>query len=193
MRKVIVILAAVLFVGCGGKQNTSTEGEASKEANTIICYWCKESIKAGAMACKHCGKHPAKPLIENEIVEQAIRKALGKPNSEGRLTETDLGKIGKLDLKYSNLSGVPPDLEKLPGLGELVLAGNNLTSVKGLENLTQLRDLDLFKNNLKDVKGLEKLKYLRELYLMKNPLSQDEINELKKALPDCKIYNDYDN
>ena len=50
----------------------------------------------------------------------------------------------------------------------LSLLGNQLTSVKGLENLTKLR----------------------QLYLRSNPdLTKAQIDELKKALPKCKIYS----
>jgi len=40
------------------------------------------------------------------------------------------------------------------------------------------------------VKGLEKLTQLKELILLKNPdLTKAQIDELQKALPNCKIYS----
>ena len=57
-----------------------------------------------------------------------------------------------------------------------------------MEKLTQLMDLRLDNNQLTDVKGLEKLTRLTELDLQENPdLTKAQIDELQKALPNCKI------
>jgi len=66
--------------------------------------------------------------------------------------------------------------------------GNQLTNVKGLEKLTQLKVLRLDFNQLTDVTGLEKLTKLKVLRLNDNPdLTKAQIDELKKALPNCTI------
>ena len=60
--------------------------------------------------------------------------------------------------------------------------------MKGLEKLTQLETLNLKDNELSDVKGLEKLTQLKVLRLIDNPdLTKAHIDQLKKALPNCKI------
>ena len=60
---------------------------------------------------------------------------------------------------------------------------------KELEKFTQLTNLDLSNNKLTDLKGLEKLTQLKVLDLTNNPnLTKAQIDELKKALPNCKIY-----
>lgn len=65
---------------------------------------------------------------------------------------------------------------------------NRLTSVKGLEKLTKLKKLHLSYNQLTDVKGLERLTQLTRLSLTNNPnLTKAQIDELQKALPNCKI------
>ena len=107
-----------------------------------------------------------KPLTKEEsakLIEAKIRKAAGKP--KGELTKADLDKVTKLYISY-----------------------NQLTSVKGLEKLTQLETLNLKDNELSDVKGLEKLTQLKVLRLIDNPdLTKAHIDQLKKALPNCKI------
>ena len=57
--------------------------------------------------------------------------------------------------------------------------------------LTQLMLLNLAGNKLMDVpKGLEKLTKLEYLNLIENPdLTKAQIAELKKALPNCKIFS----
>ena len=60
--------------------------------------------------------------------------------------------------------------------------------MKGLVKLTQLTKLYLHDNKLTDVKGLEKLTKLEVLALSGNPdLTKAQIDELRKALPNCKI------
>ena len=103
-----------------------------------------------------------------KVIEAAIRKAAKKPR--GELTKADYEKVTVLEL-YEN----------------------QLTSVKGLEKLTQLKKLDIHDNKLTSVEGLEKLKQLEGLHLNDNPdLTRAQIDELKKALPKCKIYSDFD-
>ncbi|MCH2378918.1 MAG: protein phosphatase 1 regulatory subunit 42 [Pedosphaera sp.] len=107
-----------------------------------------------------------KPLTKEEsakVIEAAIRKSLKKPT--GELTKADLKKVR-----------------------ELYLVHDQLTDVKGLEKLTQLKCLYLNQNKLTDVKGLEKLDQLKVLFLDGNPaLTKAQIDQLQKALPNCKI------
>jgi Leucine-rich repeat (LRR) protein len=123
----------------------------------------------------------------NPIIEKAIRKSLKKPT--GKLTKADFEKVTYLNLYKNKLTDVT-GLEKLTNLKHLFLGGNQLTDVKGLEKLTNLTQLFLGHNKLTDVKGLEKLKQLRWLRLSGNPdLTKAQIDELQKALPNCKIYS----
>ena len=133
-----------------------------------------------------CGKKTEK-LIANHIVERAIRYELKKPTDE--LTKADLEKVTELTLCDNQLTDVK-GLEKLTKLKELYLGSNQLTNVKGLERLTQLYFLGLTDNKLTDVKDLEKHTQLEVLRLQSNPdLTKAQIDELKKALPKCKIYS----
>ena len=129
-----------------------------------------------------------KPLTKEEsakVIEAAIRKAAKKPT--GELTKVDYNKLTELNLWRNQLTNVK-GLEKLTQLTYLVLENNQLTDVKGLEKLTKLTFLTLDRNQLTSVKGLEKLTQLNYLYLKNNPaLTKAQIDELKKALPKCKI------
>ncbi len=131
-----------------------------------------------------------KPLTKEEsakVIEAEIRKAAKKPT--GELTKADLEKVTGLSLSYSKLTSVK-GLENLTQLRFLYLDHNQLTSVQGLEKLTQLETLELKDNKLTSVKGLEKLTKLTRLFLKDNPdLTKAQIDELKKALPNCSIYS----
>ena len=133
-----------------------------------------------------------KPLTKEEsakVIEAAIRRAAKKPT--GELTKADLEKVTKLVLEDQRLLEVPKEVEKLTSLKELSLMKNRFYDVTSLEKFTQLEKLNLTGNQLTDVKGLEKLTDLRELFLRDNPsLTEAQIDQLQKALPECLIYSD---
>ena len=109
-----------------------------------------------------------KKLIADPIVEKAIRAAIKKP--EGELTKSDLDKVTALRFYANKLTEMPKELEKLTQLEYLALGLNQLTSVNGLEKLTQLEELDLRDNP---------------------DLTKAQIDELQKALPKCRIFDDF--
>ncbi len=69
----------------------------------------------------------------------------------------------------------------------LNLSDNGLTDITGLSALTAVESLDLRLNLISSVQPLMKLKTLRLLYLGGNPLSQQQLQALQEALPDCSI------
>ena len=179
-----VLLALVLGVGCGKKEEKAAPKSQSKTDTTP-----KIESKAKVTPKAEPKAEAKKPLTKEEsakVVEAAIRKAARKPT--GELTKADLEKVTELYLEVKQLTDVPKGLEKLTQLTKLNLYSNQLTDVKGLEKLTQLTHLYLHRNQLTDVKALEKLTQLKYLILHNNPdLTKAQIAELQKALPNCKI------
>ena len=149
----------------------------------LIC-----AVVALVGCCTPAPKVVPEKLIADPIVEKAIRKELKKPT--GELTKADLENVTTLFLVGNQLTSVK-GLEKLTQLTELYLNHNKLTDVKGLEKLTQLTELSLQDNQLTDVKHLEKLTQLKGLWLSDNQLTKAQIDQLQKALPNCKIYSDH--
>jgi Leucine-rich repeat (LRR) protein len=214
MKQILVMMAAVVLVGCGGsKEKATPETQAKAETKK------PEAVPVVTVT------------IDNPILENTIREYLDKPAAE--LTNADLEKVGELNFNNRGLTDAPKGLKKLTQLQKLVLANNKLTSVKGLEKLTKLEHLNLTRNQLTSVKGLEKLNQLKILYLYDNQLTdvtglekltqlqklfldgnqltdvtglekltqlkilelndnpdltKAQIDELKKALPNCLIY-----
>ena len=169
----------------------------------VLGVGCEEDAETGTSLPPELPKATSSKLIEDPIVEAAIRKSLKKP--EGKLTNADLKKVTRLNLSENRLTELPKGLElltqlkrlglsfnqltsvegleKLTQLTRLDLSANQLTSVKGLEKLTQLTWLDLHYNQLTDVKGLEKLTQLKKLNLfLNNNLTMAQIDELYEAL-----------
>jgi Leucine-rich repeat (LRR) protein len=88
----------------------------------------------------------------------------------------------------SNLAG--PAQKTNNTAKDVFLDGSDLTPLltRTGKSLTQLKVLEISYNQLTDVKGLEKLTQLTMLNLEDNPdLTKAQIDELQKALPNCKI------
>ena len=209
MKQILVMMAAVVLVGCGEFREGFKKGvDRQKKAAEARAAAEKKAVAEGAKAAASVSD-PNDP--NNVTIEVAIRKSLKYigESPTGELTQADLKKVTELELDRKQLTSVKGlekltqleslhlshnkltdvrGLENLTQLKELPLDDNQLTSVKGLENLTQLEGLWLPRNQLTDVKGLKKLTRLTELDLIDNPaLTRGQIDELKKALPKCDI------
>ena len=139
MKQIIVMMAAVVLVGCGefregfkkgvDRQKKAAEARAAAEKKAAATAEAKAAAEAKATASVSDPNDP-----NNVTIEAAIRKSLmyiGE-SPTGELTQADLEKVTELELDRKQL-----------------------TSVKGLEKLTQLESLHLPHNKLTDVKGLE--------------------------------------
>ena len=157
MKQILVIMAAVVLVGCGENREAKDKKLTKAEAYAELLAEAKKAREAEARR-----KAIADP-IANPIVEKAVREMLEKP--EGELTKADLEKVTFLNLERLQLTDVK-GLEKLTQLKALYLNGNQLTDLKRLEKLTQLEALSLADNH---------------------DLTKAQIAELQKALPECKI------
>ena len=190
MKQLLLICAVVALVGCGKKEAESPTVEI---ADPILEKAIREYFK--------------KPRYM-ELTERDLEYMTSLSFDDKKLTEVPKGlekltKLERLDLQYNQLTDMK-GLENLTQLTRLDLDHNKLTHVKGLEKLTQLRELDLENYQLTSVKGLEKLTQLEWLYLNHNQLTsakgleklslennpaltKAQIDELQKALPNCKI------
>jgi Leucine-rich repeat (LRR) protein len=56
-----------------------------------------------------------------------------------------------------------------------------------IRNLKNLRGIHLEFNNISDLSPLRNLTNLELLILSRNPIKKEDIEELKKILPNCKI------
>ena len=206
-----VLFCLCVLVGCGESKKEKAAPEAKKpEAVPVVTVTIDNPIVEKAVR-----KQLRKPT--GELTEADLEKVTRLDIEGNQLTDVpkDLEKLTqleKLNLRSTKLNSLK-GLEKLTQLQELALGenqlkavtaletltkletlrlhNNQLTDVKGLENLTQLKYLDFADNKLTDVKGLENLTQLKSLKLFDNPdLTKAQIDELQKALPNCKIYSD---
>ncbi|MDR3277948.1 MAG: leucine-rich repeat domain-containing protein, partial [Oscillospiraceae bacterium] len=84
------------------------------------------------------------------------------------------------------LSDITP-LQSMTDMQKLYLNNNNISDITPLKPMTKLRWLWLGENNIRDVTLLKSLTNLEWLNLVGNPLTPQQINDLQRALPRCKI------
>jgi Leucine-rich repeat (LRR) protein len=96
--------------------------------------------------------------------------------------------IKELYLPDRRIVTIPENICELTNLTKLYLWGNQIVDVKPLAKMTSLTLLDLGDNQIVDVKPLTKLTSLTELILWDNPIPSDQTEQLKRALPNTKVY-----
>ena len=72
-------------------------------------------------------------------------------------------------------------------LRELRIANNRITDSSSLVYLSSLETLDISGNSISSITAIKQLPNLRRLNVSGNPLSQEQVDELRDALPDCEI------
>ena len=155
MKQILVMMVAVVLVGCGeNKSKEKSDWEVAWEAKAAAEMKSAETAKIPSQQ-----KPTIERLIEEPIIEMAIRTNLGWP--KGELTEADLEKVTYLSLPY----------------------GTQLTDniVKELDKLQQLRSLSLAsKSTDTDIKLVVKLQNLTQLNLSNTQITSASIKEVVK-------------
>uniref|UniRef100_A0A6H1Z7X7 Leucine-rich repeat domain-containing protein n=1 Tax=viral metagenome TaxID=1070528 RepID=A0A6H1Z7X7_9ZZZZ len=103
-------------------------------------------------------------MTDREKIERAIKLELGLPEHHV-LTDEDGQRVTTL-----------------------YLWGKNIVDVGPLASLTALMTLDLRGNEIVDVGPLASLTALTTLYLWDNEITHSAIDDLRAALPGCRIY-----
>ncbi|MCL2108747.1 MAG: leucine-rich repeat domain-containing protein, partial [Oscillospiraceae bacterium] len=91
-----------------------------------------------------------------------------------------------LSLNGNKISDISP-LANLTNLEHLGLSDNQISDITPISNLTNLTNLYLQINQISDVSTLSGLSSLEWLGLWSNPISNEQIDELRIALPECNI------
>ena len=97
-----------------------------------------------------------------------------------------LTNLTSLRIIYNPISDITP-LQSLTNLTTLELFDNQINDITPLQSLTSLTELSLFDNQIIDITPLQSLTNLTELRLGGNQISEEQIMELREALPDCEI------
>lgn len=174
---IVVILAALILLGIAG---------CSFERVTLkgIDYNISKKLSLFADGFDDSDISPLKRIVN--LQELTIIKS----------NITDLGvfarmtKLKKLNLNENRISDLTP-LASLTNLTHLSLGFGSIEDISILAELTKLTYLDLSGNYISDVSVLIQLKNLKYLYIRDNPLTDEQIAELRTALPKTEIVADY--
>lgn len=96
-----------------------------------------------------------------------------------------------LNLGDNNISDIS-GLSLAVNLTSLTLSFNAISDISALSKLESLIDLSLDNNRISDITPLKNLTNLKRLWLHGNPITQENIEWLRKKLPNCNIYSDSD-
>ena len=194
MKQILLICAVVALVGCG---TTSWVSDPSDPNNVRI----EKAIRAEL-------KKPEGELTKADL-KKVVKLNLFNRGISDLTTLKEMPNLKELNLERNKISDLTP-LSELTNLEQLFLYGNrikdlsplkNLQQLKGLkigvnsindisplQGLTKLESLGFIVNSVKDLKPLSGLTNLKQLVLNDNPaLTKAQIDELRKALPNCKI------
>ena len=91
-----------------------------------------------------------------------------------------------VNLEHKKLSDISP-LKNLTQLKELILSYTQVSDLTPLKNLAQLKELNISNTQVADLTPLKNLNQLAKLFLIKTKLTQGQVDDLQKALPNCDI------
>ncbi|HEY1602357.1 MAG TPA: hypothetical protein VGG64_22335 [Pirellulales bacterium] len=146
----------------------------------------------------------------SRVCGQKVRQVIvDGPSFSGEIPEVAaLTKLSGIGLHWTQIRDLSP-LAKLTSLENITVDGGPVSNISPLAELTNLVGLDLNVSGVKDVSALAKLgnltvlrlqtsgvtdlsplvglKKLRYLNVRQTPISDEQIELLKSALPDCEI------
>ena len=122
--------------------------------------------------------------IENELLVYWYNSIRGT-----NLTWDEMRNLKKLYLDDMELTSLPESIENLTNLKWLHLGYNKLETLPdSIVNLKNLEKLWLYQNKLTSLpEDMDKLTNLNYLVLHNNPISDEEIERIKKLLPNTDI------
>ena len=180
MKQILVMMAAVVLVGCG--EDTLETSQTAEAEPQVASKPTPEPVPP-----------TDEKLIADAIFERQVRISLPKP--VGELTAGVLGKVTELGLWRSVGTEITDEVlkkvAKLQNLKKLGLTHYKITDA-GLKEVAKLQKLSfLHLNNTKitdaGLMEVAKLQKLGFLYLLGTKVTKEGVAELKKALPNCKI------
>ena len=98
----------------------------------------------------------------------------------------DLINLKELYLEYNKINDISA-LENLTNLTKLSLHNNDINDIDALKNLINLEELIISGNQITNVEILKEFKNLTRLDIFGNQITDNQIEELKNALPNCLI------
>ncbi|MCL1791731.1 MAG: protein kinase [Peptococcaceae bacterium] len=126
-------------------------------------------------------------MIDNGQIPEDVKELVLHFNNISDVTPLQVLKdLEALDLSLNRISNVGP-LGTLTNLTSLDLSNNAIRDLSPLRSLVGLKVLDISSNNINDISGLKGLVNLKQLTISSRGLTEEKINDLEEALPNCRI------
>jgi hypothetical protein len=192
----IITVATLLFSSCGGGEvvedngdGNATDGQVNTENEQIDFIQIKDAKLEAAIRANL--KKPEGPITKVEVLT-CESLVLTSHRFEGIYGIVDISPLSYFhNLKQltfmNNLVNDLTPLKGLIGLTNLNLPNNQVVDVSPLEGMVNLTHLWIGGNKITNVEPLISLTGLLDLRLSGNPIPKDQIEMLKKSLPNCKI------
>ena len=189
VKQVLLMIAVVALVGCGGGKQEETQGPSQPEPATP-----PQTTEKPKPPKTSPTKLITDPIVEKAIRESPARYRLARSFPEGELTEADLANVTHLDLSFTRITDAGlKDIAKLQKLELLDLVYCEQITAVGLKEVAKLQNLTrLYLNRTKitdaGLKEVAKLQQLRGISLTNTKITDAGVAELRKALPKCNIF-----
>ena len=151
-----------------------------------------EAVDALKAQLRGCTIQHSDLLYSIEIAGESYKENIRELSLFGRgLTDIQplikFKKLEALDLGSNAIENIYAfEFFRCP-LRELRIANNRISDPSPLIYLGSLEILDISGNNISSLQPIRQLSNLRRLNISGNPLSQEQVDELRTALPNCEI------
>lgn len=154
-----------------------------------------EDKLSGAKAALNIGNSPSETdtgsstgdtivTFKDSVLEQTIRTLINKPTAD--ILERDVKTIPSLSVAQgcADLSGI----ENLTSLNSLAIHSDKIKDLSPLKEMVTLSNIVYDADSISDLKSLVELTNLKVLEIKNPKLNDEDLLSLKKALPNCYIY-----
>ncbi len=132
------------------------------------------------------GGNQISDLIALEKADELIYLSLSKNKVKDISSLQNMSKLQVLALDHNKIKDISP-VVAMTALERLDISNNQIEDISPLVELSQLKYLNLSNNGIEDLQALAGLENLEILILSDNPVAKEQLEELEKSLPQCRI------
>ena len=100
----------------------------------------------------------------------------------------ELKNVERVDVSYSKINDLAP-LAEMKNLKAVVLDSSAVVHLTPLAGISQLEEISFRSTEVSDVSPLLGLAQLKRINASGTKVPEEQIEKLKQALPDCKVYD----
>ena len=186
----------ILYLG----YNSITDISTLKQLTNLKSLSLSSNLITDISSLQNLKKIETLSLIGNQINDISTLKQLTNLKSLylGYNSITDISTLKQLtNLESLGLGNNPINdisvLKNLTKLTDLHLEDTKITDLSPLQNLKNLKYLNLWRTPISDATALYELTKLTKLYIIHTNLTNDQVADLRKALPKCEIVTEWSN